>query len=116
MGDHRSTSEHQRTADAAYPTCAGECASLAPGHGLHPIRATAAAATTRWTDAIVESANTSGVIELVTVFTGRHHVVWSHHDAARTLRPGDAVALHQQYGILAMGRTRWSVRALDETT
>lgn len=107
-------SKFQHAAGAAILSCSEECASYEAGHDLHPIRARAAAATSAgWVDTVVEAVSASGIVSLIDVFTAEHYKVWNHHDAVQAARPGDAVALHRDYSVLAIGSTRWSVRTID---
>lgn len=88
---------------------------MAPGHGLQPILARAAAASpSQWTDAVVGHITAAGSIELHDAFSGEPHRVWTHHDLTGRVRVGDPVALHRRYGILALGRARWSVGTAEQ--
>lgn len=88
---------------------ARECRSDRPGHRLHAMAQRLAAATaTKWIDALVTSVDPDGVATLATL-DGVARRVW-HHDAfAGALHPGDPVAVHALYGVLAHGDSRFSV-------
>lgn len=80
------------------------------GFELHPIAARAAAATTRqWRDALVVSALADGTIAVVDILDGRTTRLWNYLDYSATLREGDPVAIHDRYGVLAVGNLRLSV-------
>ena len=82
------------------------------GHELHPIlRAAAAATPSQWVDAQVVSVD-GGALILRDFFDARTQRVWHHHDLAGAVAPGDVVAYHRQYGVVALGRVWVSVRAL----
>lgn len=82
-----------------------------PGFELHPITARAAAATPgRWRDAVVVSAHAEGTIEVADMFDGRITRLWNYLDHSALLATGEPVALHDQYGVLAAGDLRVSVR------
>lgn len=89
------------------------CSSFAPGHALHLIQARMASATPQgWIDAIVEEADVeSGVLALRTL-DGDRRVVWNSGAAALEAPAGSPVALHDDYGVLAYGRTQFNVAAL----
>lgn len=89
---------------------AATCESRRPGHGVHPMQERLAAATpSRWIDAIVANVDDDGFATLAEFDGGDVHRVW-HHDAfGGALRPGEPVALHEVYGVLALGGSRWSV-------
>ena len=96
-----SSSEHLRTGQSAYQ----------PGFGLHPIMERAAVATSRqWRDAIVEAAHESGEIVLRTLEDGRVIRTWNHLDNTDVIAVGEPVAVHERFGVLAVGRVRLSVR------
>lgn len=107
--------EPRHAVQAWHAPCGEGCGSSEPGHDLHPIRARATAATaSQWTDAVIVTVNASGVIEVADVFTDAHHVVWHHSDLTESVRPGEPVAFHRRYGVLALGRAWLSVRALGQ--
>jgi hypothetical protein len=89
---------------------AAECASDRPGHGLHAMQDRLAATTaSKWVDAIVTAVDGDGFATLAEFGGETVHRVW-HHDAfADTLVIGEPVALHEVYGVLARGTTRFSV-------
>lgn len=86
------------------------CDSLAPGHALHLIQARlASATTTRWADATVSAVDIAeGTIELVTL-DGETRTVWNAGGAALEVAQGAPVALHRDYGVLAVGRAQYNV-------
>lgn len=77
------------------------CTSAARGHALHLIQDRLASATpAAWIDALVEEVDASrGEITLRPVAGGEAIVVW--HAASVDLAPGEPVALHGVYGVLA---------------
>lgn len=107
-------SNFQHSANAGTIVCGEECASFEPGHDLHPIRARAAATmSTGWVDSVVEKVSSSGTISLVDVFNADQYAVWNHNEAAQSLQPGDVVAWHRHYSVLALGTVRWSALKVD---
>jgi hypothetical protein len=79
------------------------------GYGLHPIQRLAAVATaSRWRDAVVTRVEGDGWIELVDLDTQEPARVW--HHAAIAVSAGEPVSLHDQYSVLAVGRSLFSVR------
>lgn len=100
---------------------AAECRSDRPGHGLHAMQERLAVTTaSKWVDAIVIDVDGHGFATLVEFVAGEGTVdgdvaeaavrrVW-HHDAFEgALAPGEPVAIHALYGVLARGRQRFSV-------
>lgn len=91
----------------------GACSSIAPGHALHLIQARLAAATpTDWADALVETADAVTGELVVRTLDGDLHTLWNGAGAALEAPPSTPVALHAQYGVLAVGRTRFNVAAV----
>ncbi|GAA4367316.1 hypothetical protein [Agromyces bauzanensis] len=97
---------------------AATCRSDRPGHGLHAMQERLAVATaTKWVDAIVVEVDEHGFATLAELgdvggaaaaALGVRRV-W-HHDAFEGgLAPGEPVAIHALYGVLARGRQRFSV-------
>ncbi|GAA3939961.1 hypothetical protein [Microbacterium soli] len=86
------------------------CSSFAPGHALHLIQARMAAATPLgWADALVTDADpVSGVLHLRTL-DGEAVTVWNAGGAALEAPSGAPVALHRDYGVLAIGTARYNV-------
>lgn len=86
------------------------CSSFAPGHALHLIQARMASATPLgWVDAIVEQSDAaSGTLRLRTL-DGEAHTVWNAGGAALEAAAGTPVALHRDYGVLAVGATQYNV-------
>lgn len=89
-----------------------DCTSYAPGHAVHLIQARLAAATpTEWVDAVVESADPgAGILVVRTLADAERIAVWNGGAAAREIAPGDPVALHGRYHVLAAGARRFNVR------
>lgn len=92
---------------------AAECRSDRPGHGLHAMQERLAVTTaSKWVDAIVVAIDEHGFATLAEFGDGDHagvRRVW-HHDAFEgALAPGEPVAIHALYGVLARGRQRFSV-------
>ena len=78
------------------------------GYELHPIqRLAAVAAASHWRDAVVTQASTDGWLELVDL-EGSVSRVWHFEPIAAA--EGEPVSLHDQYGVLAVGRSLYSVR------
>jgi len=101
-----SSSEHLRTGPSAFQ----------PGFGLHPIMERAAGATSRqWRDAFVETAHASGDIVLRTLEDGRIIRTWNHLDNTHVIAVGEPVAVHERFGVLAVGRVRLSVRIVADS-
>lgn len=90
------------------------CSTFAPGHALHLIQARLASATpSDWVDAIVESADADGTLTLRTIADGSAVTVWSGSGAAHEATAGAPVAVHQRYGVLAVGTRRFNIATLD---
>jgi hypothetical protein len=88
---------------------AAECRSDRPGHGLHPMQQRLAAATpSKWLDAIVLGVDEAGFATLATL-DGELRRVWHHDGFGGALAPGDPVALHGVYGVVADGAAQFSV-------
>lgn len=88
-------------------TCAldsGMCAEHGrSGHGIDTMRRRLAAATPRrWVDAVLAGARPDGSLELVTL-DGDVVAAWHHEDLSTTAAPGEPVAIHSSYGVLAVG-------------
>lgn len=85
------------------------CSSFAPGHALHLIQARLAAATpSEWRDAVVTSSDAdSGEIVLHTLADGVAVTLW--HAASTGLAPGEPVAIHGRYAVLAARGRRLNV-------
>ena len=88
---------------------ASDCSSDRPGHGLHAMQLRLATATpSKWIDGIVTSTDADGFVT-VAGLEGEARRIW-HHDAfAGVLHPGDPIAVHAVYGVLAAGGRRFSV-------
>jgi hypothetical protein len=90
----------------------GMCMDDHAGHVLTPMRLRLATATpSGWRDAIVTEVLEGGAIAL-TYWRGGDGVLWQHADLRDALVPGDVVAVHPAYGVLAAGTARWSVAVL----
>jgi hypothetical protein len=80
------------------------------GYELHPIqRLAAVAAASHWRDSVVASVGDDGWVELVDLDSQAVSRVW--HFEAIEVSAGEPVSLHDQYGVLAVGRALYSVRA-----
>ncbi|GAA4485496.1 hypothetical protein GCM10023171_19950 [Microbacterium panaciterrae] len=86
------------------------CSSFAPGHALHLIQSRLAAATTAgWADAIVTATDAAaGEIRLVTL-DGDALTLWNAGGAALEVEPGQPVAVHTRWDVLAIGALRYNV-------
>jgi hypothetical protein len=86
------------------------CSSFAPGHALHLIQSRLAAATTAgWADAIVTTADpATGEIRLLTL-DGDALTLWNAGGAALDVEPGQPVAVHTRWDVLAIGSLRYNV-------
>ena len=96
---------------------AAECGSDRPGHRLHAMQERLAVTTaSKWVDAIVVGVDEHGFATVAELggddrdaADGNVRRVW-HHDAFEgALAPGEPVAIHALYGVLARGRQRFSV-------
>ncbi|MDF2575802.1 MAG: hypothetical protein K0S05_2714 [Agromyces sp.] len=97
---------------------AAECRSDRPGHRLHAMQERLAVTTaSKWVDAIVLGVDEHGFATVAEfsdddrdpVDGSNVRRVW-HHDAFEgALAPGEPVAIHALYGVLARGRQRFSV-------
>ncbi|WP_295014816.1 hypothetical protein [uncultured Microbacterium sp.] len=86
------------------------CSSFAPGHALHLIQSRLAAATTAgWADALVTGVDRGqGLIEVRTL-DGDALVLWNAGGAALEVAPGQPVAVHTRWDVLAIGSLRYNV-------
>jgi hypothetical protein len=82
------------------------------GHALTPMRLRLATATpSGWRDAVVTAVAADGRIALA-LWRGGEAELWQHADLQGALVPGEVVAVHRAYGVLAAGTERWSVAVL----
>jgi len=89
---------------------AAECRSDRPGHGLHAMQERLAATTaSKWVDVIVIGVDTEGFATLAEFGVDAVRRVWHHDGFEGVLVPGEPVALHSLYGVLARGEARFSV-------
>ena len=80
------------------------------GFELNPIQRLAAVATaSHWRDAVVTAVGTDGWIELVDLDDQSRSRAW--HYESTGVSVGEPVSVHDQYGVLAVGRALFSVRA-----
>ena len=80
------------------------------GYELNPIQRLAAVATTsQWRDVVVSSVSEDGWIDLVDLDTQAESRVW--HYTSTGVGVGEPVSVHERYGVLAVGRELFSVRA-----
>lgn len=89
------------------------CTSYQPGHALHLVQARLAAATpSEWVDAIVEAVDAdAGVLTLHTL-DGVRTTYANAAGAANAALPGEPVAVHGRYRVLAAGRRRYNLREI----
>lgn len=86
------------------------CSSFAPGHALHLIQARLAAATTAgWTDALVAAVDRAAGTVAVTTLDGAALTLWNAGGAALEVEPGQPVAVHTTWDVLAVGSLRYNV-------
>jgi len=86
------------------------CSSFAPGHALHLIQARLAAATTAgWADALVSEVDRTAGILRVTTLDGEALSLWNAGGAALEVEPGQPVAVHTRWDVLAIGALRYNV-------
>ncbi|KJL35209.1 hypothetical protein [Microbacterium azadirachtae] len=86
------------------------CSSFAPGHALHLIQARLAAATTAgWTDALVTGLDRAAGIVQVQTLEGEILSLWNAGGAALEVEPGQPVAVHTRWNVLAIGALRYNV-------
>jgi len=79
------------------------------GFELNPIQRLAAVATpSHWRDVVVTGISADGWIDLVDLDTQAESRVWHYESTGVTV--GEPVSLHDQYGVLAVGRALFSVR------
>ncbi|MDQ4214158.1 hypothetical protein [Microbacterium capsulatum] len=86
------------------------CSSYAPGHALHLIQARLAAATPiGWADALVTDVDLAeGTIHAITL-DGTEVALWNAGGAALEVAPGQPIAVHTQWDVLAIGSLRYNV-------
>lgn len=89
------------------------CTSYAPGHAVHLIQRRLVAATpAEWIDAIVVAVDPArGRLTVSGALDDRPRTLWSAAGAADAVSPGEPVALHARYHVLALGPQRFNVRA-----
>ena len=91
----------------------GRCSSSAPGHVLYLISVSLVAASPAgWADAFVIAADAVTGDLVVRTLDGSTHTLWNGSGAALEATVGSPVALHLDYGVLAVGRTRFNVAAV----
>jgi hypothetical protein len=79
------------------------------GYELNPIQRLAAVATaSHWRDVVVTAVGSDGWIDLVDVDTQTASRAW--HYESTGVSVGEPLSLHDQYGVLAVGRALFSVR------
>ena len=100
-----------RGASACMCSRGDDCSSFAAGHALHLIQARLASATpSGWVDSMVEAVDhASGDIVLRSIEHGERLHIWSAAGAAGALEPGEPVAVHSRYHVLAAGALRFNV-------
>ncbi len=81
------------------------------GHALSLVRLRLATATpSGWRDARVLDVRADGRITVADWRTEAIMVLWQHADLTADLSPGEIVAVHAVYGVLAAGDHRYSVK------
>lgn len=91
---------------------ASMCSDDHAGHVLTPMRLRLATATrSGWRDAVVTGVREDGRIDLA-LWNGGVARAWQHADLRGALVPGEVIAVHPAYGVLAAGSNRWSVAVL----
>ncbi|MGN8027924.1 hypothetical protein [Microbacterium sp. 22242] len=86
------------------------CSSFAPGHALHLIQSRLAAATTTgWADALVVHADRGTGEILLHTLDGEELTLWNAGGASLEVEPGQPVALHTRWDVLAVGTLRYNV-------
>jgi len=79
------------------------------GYELNPIQRLAAVTTaSQWRDVVVNAVGADGWIDLVDLDTQAESRAW--HYESTGVSVGEPVSLHEQYGVLAVGRALFSVR------
>jgi hypothetical protein len=82
------------------------CAESGAGHALSFLQQRVASATaTKWRDAVVSLVLPDGWVQLTTIDDRGTVWVWHHADLTGALHPGEPVALHEVYHVLALGRS-----------
>ncbi|WP_199399150.1 hypothetical protein [Zhihengliuella sp. ISTPL4] len=110
---HRRPPLEVRERTACMCRTGGRCSSSAPGHALHLIQERLAAATpSGWADAFVTAVDPVAGDLVVRTLDGTTHALWNGSGAALEAGLGSPVALHLEYGVLAVGRTRFNVAAV----
>lgn len=88
----------------------GTCALPAPGHAMHPLRRRLAAATpSKWLDVLGGPVSTSGSVDLHGLDGSFVATVWHHELPTAALAPGEPLAFHEAYQVLAIGKRRLGV-------
>ena len=86
------------------------CSSFAPCHALHLIQARLAAATTAgWADALVTAVDRDARIVSVATLDGETLSLWNAGGAALEVEPGQPVAVHTTWDVLAIGALRYNI-------
>ena len=90
--------------------CSGTCSAAIPGHGLSLMQIRLASATpSRWVDAVVLSVSPAGWLEVALLDDDSTTLLWNHTDLTGAVTPGDPVAIHPVYDVLAAGDTKHNV-------
>jgi hypothetical protein len=85
------------------------------GHSLSFMqRRLAGATSTKWRDSIVTAVAPSGLITVRAVDDGTELVLWNHSDQTELVTPGQPVAVHSIYHVLALGSHWLSVADLTD--
>ena len=92
-----------------------DCVDFAPGHAMPFLQERVASASpTKWLDAVVDHVEADGWVALTTLNDHLRAWVWHHTDLTTLVNPGDPVAIHGLYNVLALGRARFNVLVSDE--
>lgn len=82
---------------------------FAAGYELNAIQRLAAVTTaSHWRDVVVTAVGSDGWIDLVDLDSQAESRAWHYESTGVTV--GEPVSLHDQYGVLAVGRALFSVR------
>ncbi|MGW9113596.1 hypothetical protein [Microbacterium sp. NPDC055683] len=87
------------------------CAEVGAGHDMHMLQRRLASATpSRWVDAIAGHADADGWLDLAGLDGVVLTRVWHHEHLGGLVRPGEPVALHEGYHVLALASGWLNVR------
>ena len=87
-----------------------DCSWIGAGHAMAFAQDEIASADEcGWRDTVVDIVTPGGWLNLTTVATGDHMLVWNHSDLISALSPGDPVAINVERHVLAVGEFRFNV-------